>query len=76
MTDRYRITPSEPAGTPDRDTRGLLRPALWALLIVSAAVNATVNTTGGNAFVGVGFGLVTLACAAALVVHHYRHRAR
>lgn len=77
MTDRYRIAPPETAGTPDRDARGgLLRPALWALLIVSAAVNATVNTTGGNVFVGVGFGLVTLACAAALVVHHYRHRAR
>ncbi|MEV0134457.1 hypothetical protein AB0H83_39115 [Dactylosporangium sp. NPDC050688] len=80
MTDRYRLTPSETAGTPDRDARdargGLLRPALWALLIVSAAANATVNTTGGNAFVGVGLGLVTLACAAALVVHHYRHRAR
>ena len=77
MTDRYRLTPSETAGTPDRAARGgLLRPVLWALLIVSAAANATVNTTGGNAFLGVGLGLVTLACAAALVVHHYRHRTR
>ncbi|MDG6109522.1 hypothetical protein Daura_31775 [Dactylosporangium aurantiacum] len=78
MTDRYRITPSETrSSTPDRDDHGgLLRPVLWALLVVSAAANATVNTTGGNALVGVGFGLITLTCTVVLVMHHYRHRAR
>ncbi|MEV4509954.1 hypothetical protein AB0K00_13450 [Dactylosporangium sp. NPDC049525] len=76
MTDRYRIAPPETTGTPDGGGRGMLRPVLWLLLILSAAANATVNTIGANPLAGVGFGLVTLACAGTLVVHHYRHRAR
>ena len=77
MADRYRIAPSETAGTPDAERRGgVLRPVLWLVLILSAVANATTSTIGGNALVGAGFGLVTLACAAALVVHHYRHRTR
>ncbi|WP_327000445.1 hypothetical protein OHA72_35665 [Dactylosporangium sp. NBC_01737] len=72
MTDRYRIAEPDTTSAPSRG--GMLRPVLWLLLILSAAANATVNTAGGNALLGVGFGLVTLACAAALVVHHYRRR--
>ena len=53
---------------------GVLRPVLWLLLIVSAAANATVSAAGANVLAGIGFGLITLACATALVVHHYRHR--
>ena len=73
MTDRYRIAPEETAAD---DRAGMLRPVLWLLLILSAADNATVSVAGWNVLVGVGFGLITLACAAVLVVHHYRHRAR
>jgi Flp pilus assembly protein TadB len=76
MTDRYRIAPPESTSTPDGRGRSMLRPALWLLLILSAAANATVNTAGASPLAGVGFGLITLASAAALVVHHYRHRTR
>jgi hypothetical protein len=49
---------------------------LWLLLVISAAANMVTSTTGSNALVGAAFGLSTLACAAALVVHHYRNRRR
>ena len=77
MADQHRIAPPETADAPDGDDRGgMLRPVLWLLLILSAAANATVSAVGANALAGVGFGLITLACTVALVVHHYRHRAR
>jgi hypothetical protein len=60
----------------DDDRGGMLRPVLWLVLIVSAAANATVSAVGANVLAGICFGIVTLACAAALVVHHYRHRAQ
>jgi hypothetical protein len=70
MNDPYRISP-----TPEhRHGRGLLRPVLWLVLIVSAAANAVTSASGLTPVVGVGFGLVTLACVAALTAHHYRHR--
>ena len=78
MADRYRI--SEASTTPgggnhDGDDRtGVLRPVLWLVLIVSAAANATVSAVGANVLAGIGFGVITLAYAVALVVHHYRHR--
>jgi hypothetical protein len=52
----------------------VLRPVLWVVLVVSAALNAVFSSTGESPFIGVAFGLVTLATIAALVVHHYRHR--
>ena len=58
------------------DDRGMLRPVLWLVLIISAAANATVSAAGANVLAGIGFGLITLACAVTLVVHHYRHRSR
>lgn len=70
MTDPYRISPAPER----RGGRTLLRPLLWLLLIVSAAANAVTSASGLNPFVGVGFGIVTLACVAALIAHHYRHR--
>ncbi|MEV0567616.1 hypothetical protein [Dactylosporangium sp. NPDC050588] len=73
MTDRYRIAPAQ---TPATERRGVLRPVLWLLLILGAAVNATMSGLGANPFVGAAFGVLTVACATTLVVHHYRHRAR
>lgn len=76
MTDPYRISPApEPTNLAERAaSRGALRPALWLVLFVSAAANGVSSIAGLHPFVSVGFGLVTLACVAALVVHHYRHR--
>jgi len=74
MTDPYRISPTT-SPAPDRPSgRGLLRPVLWLVLIVSAAANVVASTSGLSPLAGASFGLVTLACVAALIVHHYRHR--
>ncbi|WP_199853043.1 hypothetical protein [Plantactinospora sp. BC1] len=76
MADPYRIpqTP-DPTVQPDHAAgRRVLRPLLWTVLIVSAAANGVSSITGLPALVGIGFGVVTLGCVAALVVHHYRHR--
>ncbi|GAA0907635.1 hypothetical protein Vau01_086870 [Virgisporangium aurantiacum] len=54
----------------------MLRPVLWLVLILSAAANATASAAGASAIASVGFGVITLGCAAALVVHHYRGRDR
>jgi hypothetical protein len=60
----------QPAGA----QRGMPRPVLWLLLVISAVLNLVTSNIGINIFIGIGFGLATLACAAALVVDHYRHR--
>jgi hypothetical protein len=76
MADPYRISEAS-AAEPARHAGprgGLLRPVLWLVLIVSAAANAVSSSIGVSEFVGTGFGLITLGCAAALVIHHYRHR--
>jgi hypothetical protein len=72
MNDRYRISESDPAET----SRGALRPLLWLGLILSAVTNAVVSSAVGNPAVASAFGAVALAFATALVVHHYRNRAR
>ena len=79
MTNPYDI--HEPADVPRPATStgasdGLVRPALWVLLVVSAAANMVTSSAGLNPLVGVDFGLLTLACITALVVHHYTHRSR
>lgn len=56
------------------DNASILRPVLWLVLFLSAAANATLSGIGANPLAGVGFGLITLACAITLVVHHYRNR--
>jgi hypothetical protein len=79
MTDPYRISQAPESTRPAQHpgTRGgLLRPVLWLALIASATANAVSSSIGLNAFVGIGFGLITLACAATLIVHHYQHRHR
>ncbi|MFY1669678.1 hypothetical protein ACN27G_06930 [Plantactinospora sp. WMMB334] len=76
MADPYRIssgTEQTPPAT-RADGGGLLRPLLWVVLIVSAVANGVSSIVGLPVLVGAGFGLLTLACVAALIVHHYRHR--
>ena len=77
--DPYRISETPEASPPAADASGMggiVRPALWLVLVVSTAANAVASTTGINMFVGIGSGLVALACAIALSVHHYQHRRR
>lgn len=78
MTDPYRgfAAPETPRPQPsDRDGAGFVRPALWLLLVVCAVCNVVTSSIGGfSVFVGIGFGLATLACVVALVVHHRRQR--
>jgi hypothetical protein len=79
MPDPYRIIETSEASEPARprqDRWGVLRPALWLLLVLSAAANAVTSSTGLPVLIGIGFGSVALACAVALAVQHYRHRAR
>ncbi|MCZ7436808.1 hypothetical protein O7598_10430 [Micromonospora sp. WMMC241] len=72
MTDPYRIAEA-PTAAP-RKPGALLRPLLWLVLFVSAAADAVLSTAVGDPWVSSAFGLVALACAAALIVHHRRHR--
>ncbi|MGW4460754.1 hypothetical protein [Micromonospora sp. NPDC004704] len=54
----------------------VIRPLLWLLLAISVAANVVASAAGANLFVGSGFGLTALACATALIIHHYRNRRR
>ncbi|GAA3408454.1 hypothetical protein [Streptosporangium vulgare] len=82
MTDLHHIPeaaeaprPVRPAGVRTGRT-GMVRPVLWFLLMVSAVLNVVFSSIGTNVLAGIGFGLATLACVAALIVHHYRNRRR
>ncbi|MDG4786053.1 hypothetical protein O7626_08960 [Micromonospora sp. WMMD1102] len=76
MSDPYRAPTAPRPGTPAHQVagRGVLRPLLWVLLIASAAANGISSMTDLSPLVGIGFGLGTLGCAGALILHHYRHR--
>ena len=74
MTDPYRITEA-PVAVPKKPG-GVLRPLLWLVLFVSAAANAVLSTAGDNLWISSAFGVVTVLCAVALIVHHRRNRAR
>ena len=77
MTDPYRISEASDETRPASHAgpqRGLLRPVLWVVLIVSAAANAVTSSAGLSPYVSAGFGLITLASVITLIVHHYRHR--
>jgi hypothetical protein len=82
VPDPYRIfeapeTPEAPHPAARASARGAaVRPLLWLLLVISAAANVVTSSIGINIFIGAGFGLLTLACATALVVDHYRRRRR
>ena len=53
---------------------GILRPVLWVLLVLSAAGNAGASFGGVSVALHTAFGVVTLLCAAALIVQHVRTR--
>jgi hypothetical protein len=74
MNDPYRIS-EEHRATPAAPRTGWLRPLLWLVLIVSAGANAA-SSSLGRPLIGVAFGVLTVATATALVVHHYRNRRR
>lgn len=77
MNDPYRIADVEPApvGVRNRERRGgFVRPLLWVLLVVSGAANSVTSFGGVNVWIHLGFGVVTLLCVVALVVHHLRGR--
>jgi hypothetical protein len=79
VQDPYRISeaPEASGSLPSAShPGGIVRPLLWVLLVISAAANAVISSTGVSTFAGIGFGLAALASAAALVVHHYKHRRR
>jgi hypothetical protein len=73
VADQYGISDTSTAPS-TRKTAGAVRPLLWLALVLCAAGNAVTSTTGPVP-VGIAFGLLTLACAAALIVQHRRHRA-
>ncbi|MER5997770.1 hypothetical protein ABT120_04300 [Nonomuraea angiospora] len=50
------------------------RPVLWLLLAIFAVANMVTSTSDLNMLVGIGFGLATMACAAALIQQHYAQR--
>ncbi|MET8862081.1 hypothetical protein ABZW11_03900 [Nonomuraea sp. NPDC004580] len=52
------------------------RPVLWALLAVFAVCNVVTSASDLPVLVGMGFGLLTLACAGALIHQHYTVRRR
>ena len=76
MTDPYRISETPGAPTAAVERRGRLRPVLWLLLVISVAGNVVTSNIGLNIMIGIGFGLATLACGAALIVDHYQRRRR
>ncbi|MER5644303.1 hypothetical protein [Streptosporangium sp. NPDC002524] len=79
MTDLHPIPEAAEAPRPVRPAgvRGrMVRPVLWFLLMVSAVLNMVFSSSGTNVLAGIGFGLATLACVAALIAHHYRNRRR
>jgi hypothetical protein len=43
---------------------------LWVVLAISAALNAAFSMV--NVYLGVGFGVIVLGCAIALITRHYR----
>lgn len=77
MNDPYRITDIEraPAEAPAPVRRGgFVRPLLWVLLVVSGAANSVTSFGGVHAWIHLGFGVVTLLCVVALVMHYLRGR--
>lgn len=74
MRDPYQISEDQPVEPRhERARRGMLRPVLWLLLIISVSANAVTSSLGHMA-VSIVFGVVTLAIATTLAVHHYRTR--
>ncbi|MFI0409255.1 hypothetical protein [Actinomadura sp. 3N508] len=65
--------PTSPAAAPDARS-GAVRPVLWVLLVLCAAGDMVAWRSGVGAVISLSLGLAALACAAALITHHYRNR--
>ncbi|MFD5629750.1 MULTISPECIES: hypothetical protein [unclassified Streptomyces] len=80
MTDAHHdLASPEPyrPGPATGDDGGIVRPLLWTLLLLGAVANMVTSSIGGaGVYFGIGFGVLTLACAAALVAHHRLNRGR
>ncbi|MFB9967119.1 hypothetical protein [Sinosporangium siamense] len=82
MNDPYRISRDDTSrAAPPRSSRpprpggAVLRAVLWVVLMVSAVVNVIANNLGdGISPLGMGAGVVSVACIAALIIHHFRGR--
>jgi hypothetical protein len=48
------------------------RLTLWTLLAICAVCNVVTSASGLHVLIGIGFGLLTLAVGAALIVDHRR----
>src|SRR4029453_3912992 len=69
-------TSSAPGSSPTEEYsghRGLLRPVLWLMLIVSAVANAVSSTLGLHPLVGIGAALGPLGGVPPWVVTPYQH---
>jgi protein-S-isoprenylcysteine O-methyltransferase Ste14 len=74
MTNTYDDITGTTATRPATGGKGK-RAVLWVLLVISGVCNVvTSSMLDINMFVGIGFGLVTLGLAAALITDHYRSR--
>jgi hypothetical protein len=79
MANPYDIHEGAQAPRPAQSTDargGVVRPVLWVVLVVSAATNIVTTPAGLSVLVGIGSGLLTLACGTALVIDHRAHRSR
>ncbi|MEV6157362.1 hypothetical protein AB0L53_44195 [Nonomuraea sp. NPDC052129] len=74
MSDILNVSEAARPAQPADARRAMLRPVLWLLLGISAVLNIVTSNFGSNIFVGIGFGLATIACAVALAVHHHHRR--
>ncbi|MDJ1134797.1 hypothetical protein [Streptomyces iconiensis] len=70
---RYATAPGPGDGVRPR-ARGVLRSALWVLLVLSAVANLVVSSVGGAPGVNLACGLVTAACVTGLAVLWRRER--
>jgi hypothetical protein len=61
-----------PEPWPDKADPGLLRPLLWLMLAVSTVGNSVVSFGDAGTAVHLGFGVATMLCVIALIVHHLR----
>lgn len=62
--------------TVDSNRGGAARTLLWLGLAIGVAGSVVTSSLNVNVFLNIAFGLVSLACAAVLAVHHYRIRRR
>jgi hypothetical protein len=71
MTNEKNTTISQ---APQAKQGGVRRPLLWVVLALGAAGNLLAQVLTANVLVSIAFGLLTLACGAALVVEYRRGR--